>query len=78
MEQPKGGSRIFCRAGSNSRRESRNFGWRTDNVHPLRGGSSIFKSRCSERRFQASPDGTILAQNDVELLCEAREGLTAC
>jgi hypothetical protein len=28
-------------------------------------------------RFQANPDGTILAQNDIELLCEACEGLTA-
>jgi hypothetical protein len=29
-------------------------------------------------RFQANPDGTILAQNDIELLCEARGSLTAC
>jgi hypothetical protein len=29
-------------------------------------------------RFQANPDGTILAQNDIGLLCEARGGLTAC
>jgi hypothetical protein len=42
------------------------------------GEKIIFKSRCSEMRFQANPDGTILAQNDIELLCEARGGLTAC
>jgi hypothetical protein len=29
-------------------------------------------------RFQANPDGTILAQNDIELLYEARESLTVC
>jgi hypothetical protein len=29
-------------------------------------------------RFQANPDGTILARNDIELLCEACGGLTAC
>jgi hypothetical protein len=29
-------------------------------------------------RFQANPDGTILAQNDIELLFEARRSLTAC
>jgi hypothetical protein len=33
---------------------------------------SNFKYRCSEMRFQANPDGTILPQNYIELLCEAR------
>jgi hypothetical protein len=43
------------------------------------GLGNIFKSRCSEMRFQVNPDGTILAQNDIELLCEARGGLvTVC
>jgi hypothetical protein len=28
----------------------------------------IVKSKCSEMRRQANPDGTILAQNDIELL----------
>jgi hypothetical protein len=39
---------------------------------------NIWKCWCSEMRFQANPDGTILAQNDIELLCEARESLAAC
>jgi hypothetical protein len=29
-------------------------------------------------RFQANPDGTILAQNYIVMLCEARGGLTVC
>jgi hypothetical protein len=29
-------------------------------------------------RIQANPYSTILAQNDIKLLCEARGGLTAC
>jgi hypothetical protein len=29
-------------------------------------------------RIQANPDGTILAQNYIELLWEARGGFTAC
>jgi hypothetical protein len=29
-------------------------------------------------RIQANPDGTILSQNYIELLCEARGSLTAC
>jgi hypothetical protein len=28
-------------------------------------------------RFQANPDGTILPQNDIELLCEAHGSLIA-
>jgi hypothetical protein len=38
----------------------------------------ILKFRCSEMRFQANPGGTILAKNDIELLCEARGSLIAC
>jgi hypothetical protein len=41
-------------------------------------GGSPENLRCSEKRFQANPDGTILAQNDIELLCEARASLTTC
>jgi hypothetical protein len=36
------------------------------------GPQKMFKARCFEMRFQANPDGKILAQNDIELLCEAR------
>jgi hypothetical protein len=83
----RGGSRIFCREGSNSRRGSRSLGvgqCADRSLPTMRAvpGSDVsprkfFKSRCSEMGFLANPDCTILAQNYIELLCEARGGLVA-
>jgi hypothetical protein len=63
----------FCREGSTSRRGSRNLVRVSDNVLTegcAAAGSprKILKSRCSEMRFQANPDCTILPQNYIELL----------
>jgi hypothetical protein len=69
---------------STSRCRSRNFVWGVRrSLAPMHaaGGSppgNLLNARCSEMRFQANPDGTILPQNDIELLCEACGSLTAC
>jgi hypothetical protein len=40
-------------------------------MHATAGPGKNFKSRRSEMRFHTKSDGTILAQNDIELICEA-------
>jgi hypothetical protein len=77
-----GGSRIFCKEGPPLGTDPEIWlGGLTVCWPKVWWGFSprkIFKSRCSEMRFQANPYGTILPQNDIELLCEVRGSLTAC
>jgi hypothetical protein len=66
----RGGSRIFCREGSTSGADPEiwlgglTMCWPKGNRRAAAGGLGVlprknFKSRCSEMRFHANPDGTI-------------------